>query len=566
MPRLSPALLVGGFVCLVAYGCLPTENPRRNNAARAGGRAGAGGAGGTGGATSGESNGGSTTGSGGVGSGGSVGTGGAGVGGSSGGRAGAGDSTAAGGGASSGGQTGRGGSSASGGATSKDAGGSGSGGAYPSDASVSTSCTFTQTGSASSKIPTVGIVTWSTTLSSPKSAKIDFGLTTSYGFTAPVDLTQKDYRTLLLGMKQNKTYHYRITATGTGGDCSSPDYTITTGQFPNGVLPQITVSTKNASALYGGFLIIGQYVSMGGGGGGSPAYILDADSEFVWAYQVSSDATGVRMDYAGTHIWINNANVPDGGASVHRVTTDGIEDQNLSSKFTGLNHQLTILPDETVAFYAYASSGCEDIKEYTPSTGNVKTIVNSGKAQGTSSQCHVNNIQYSKDDDTLVFSDLDNQTVTKVKRSDGSTVWVLGGSKATFTGDGWKGGEHGVHLLGLDRFLLFNNNSQAFMGGTGGGGTGGDGTGSIAIEFKLDLSAKKISNVWSYKASPGIDNSVMGDLQRLPNGNTIVGYSTSGVLHEVDSKGTVLQTLTWKNLTQFGYIEKRASLYGPPPR
>ena len=37
-------------------------------------------------------------------------------------------------------------------------------------------------------IATVGIVTWSTTMAGATSAKIDFGLTTSYGMTAPIDL------------------------------------------------------------------------------------------------------------------------------------------------------------------------------------------------------------------------------------------------------------------------------------------------------------------------------------------------------------------------------------------
>jgi hypothetical protein len=58
----------------------------------------------------------------------------------------------------------------------------------------------------------------------------------------------------------------------------------------------------------------------------------------------------------------------------------------------------------------------------------------------------------------------------------------------------------------------------------------------------------------------------MGDVQRLPNGNTIVAYSTRGVLHEVAADGTLLQTLSWPLGGSFGYIEKRASLYGPPPK
>jgi hypothetical protein len=139
-----------------------------------------------------------------------------------------------------------------------------------------------------------------------------------------------------------------------------------------------------------------------------------------------------------------------------------------------------------------------------------------------------------------------------------------GGSKSTFSGDTWVGGNHGIHLLGLDNLLFFNNNSRMSMGGTG--GANGDGSGSIAVELKLDLNAKKITKAWSYKANPGIQNDVMGDVQRLSNGNTLVAYSTKGVLHEVSSSGTLLQELSWPAGGQFGYIEKRATLYGPPPK
>ena len=69
---------------------------------------------------------------------------------------------------------------------------------------------------------------------------------------------------------------------------------------------------------------------------------------------------------------------------------------------------------------------------------------------------------------------------------------------------------------------------------------------------------------WSYDG--GVANQIMGDVERLPNGNTIVAYSTKGVLHEVSSTGTKLQTLMWTSGQTIGYIEKRASLYGPPPK
>jgi hypothetical protein len=416
-------------------------------------------------------------------------------------------------------------------------------------------------------------VTWSTTLSGVTEAHIDFGLTTSYGMTAPVDLTQASYRTLLLGMKASKTYHYRIEASGGSSTCTSGDYTIATGPQPNGMVKPM-VTTKNKSALYGGFLITGQFI-MNVGSSGAPAYILDTDGDFVWWYNDGNDATGVRMSYDGKYMWINNANVVFGNTPdsphVHRVTMDGLTDTDFSTPFAKLSHQITPLPDGSVAFYTTGANGCDDIKLFpaggTP-TSSATTLVNAKTAHGGTGACHLNNIEYSPSDDTLVFSDLDNNCLTKVSRTTGATVWVLNGGingiMSSFTGDTWLGGEHGFHILGLDDFVIFNNNSGGGANPSG-GPSNGTGKGSIAIEMKLNLTAKTATKTWSYTANPGLTVDVLGDVQRLPNGNTIVDYATLGEIQEVDASGNVLQDLSTSG-TNFGYIEKRATLYGPSPR
>ena len=220
-------------------------------------------------------------------------------------------------------------------------GSTGTGGTGPS-----ASCTFSVTSSPSSKIPTVGIVTWSTTLASPTEAHLNFGLDTSYGLTAPVDLTVASFRTLLLGMKASKTYHFQVSASGSAGTCTSQDYTIATGPLPNGIQP-FTITTNTASALAGGFLVTGQY-STNAGTSGAPAFILDKDGDYVWWYSVpSSDATGVAMSYDGKYMWIASANVPDGKTPdhVHRVTMDGLTDTDFTIPFAHHSHQVTPLPD-----------------------------------------------------------------------------------------------------------------------------------------------------------------------------------------------------------------------------
>jgi len=469
--------------------------------------------------------------------------------------------------------------SSSGSSGSGGQGGTGTGGTGGTVESVVTpfgsgtgGCTFTGTSSLSPMISTVGIVSFTTLLPNPTEAHIKFGLDTSYGMTAPVDLAAPGYRTLLLGMKPSRMYHFQLSVTDSGGEtCTSDDFTIATGAIPNG-LQNPTITTNDAGALYGGFLVTGQFTQslIAGTSRGAPAFILDKDGTYVWWYTVAgSDATGVTMSYDGHYIWINSVNVPSHVAKVHRVSMDGLVDEDHSEEFAGLSHQLTVLPDETVAFYAYGSNGCDDIKLRAPD-GTVTTVVNARTAHGGTNACHLNAIFYSPFDDTLIFGDLDNNCLTKITRS-GATVWVLNGGVDTgpassFNGGGlvWRGGEHGFHILGLDDFVIFNNNSKMPAGSkVAWGAAAGDGTGSAAIEVKLDLTAMTARPIWSYQGPSLIDN-VLGDAQRLPNGNTMVDFSTQGSIQEVDPQGRLLQEI--RTTTNFGYLQKRPTLYGPPPR
>ena len=93
----------------------------------------------------------------------------------------------------------------------------------------------------------------------------------------------------------------------------------------------------------------------------------------------------------------------------------------------------------------------------------------------------------------------------------------------------------------------------------------GTGVGSGALEIKLDLSAKTVTKIWSYKASGSTyQTDVMGDLQRMANGNIVIAFGGKGVIQEIKPDGTVLQEM--RTTANFGYIQKRPTLYGPPPR
>ena len=132
-------------------------------------------------------------------------------------------------------------------------------------------CNIAASGEISSKINTVGIVTFTSDVA-VTSAKIEFkNMAGGDTFTAPVDLEAEGYRTLLLGMKPSSTYTYKVIV---NDNCSSAEGSLTTGNVPPGTsIPRVT---KTGSGAYKGFYVVSTY------GTGKVSVILDQDGDIVW--------------------------------------------------------------------------------------------------------------------------------------------------------------------------------------------------------------------------------------------------------------------------------------------
>ena len=518
-------------------GAVATGGAHTGSSSGAGGQSGGGGAAGKAGGAGG------TAGSGGIGAGGTAGSGGIGAGG-----------TAGSGGSGTGGSgTGR---AAGGSAGKADSGTGGAGGGSSGGGGAEGTCSITiDTKSLSTAIPTVGIVEWSTDLAGITEANIEFGLDTQYGMTALVDLNETHYRTLILGMKAGgKSYHFRVVAKAGDKVCTGQDNTLpATGDPPN-ALPQLTLTPAKATGLDGGFLVTETFKQAFGASGDGVAYIVDGDGDFVWWYVVKGfvDLSRARQSYDGKYMWITTVNVVSNTQKMIRLKMDGTDVEDLTQQFGNTNHDFAVHSDETIAFIAYGSNGCDDIKERSPA-GTVTTIINSGTAVGAST-CHCNAIHYDRNDDTIVFSELDSSSIVKVTRDTKKVVWLMSSqnsAKATVTGVSWTN-EHGMHIFDKTHLLFFNNNT---------------GPNSTAIEAALSISGGSgtAKQTWSYPSNLTVQ--YMGDVQRMANGNTLVTFSTAGEIREVSSSGAVLQTIKVSGSGNlFGFSEKRLSLYGPPPR
>lgn len=388
--------------------------------------------------------------------------------------------------------------------------------------------------------PTVGIVTWSLAGVTVTEAHIEFGLDTSYGMTAPVDLSRANYQTPLLGMKPSKEYHFRIVATDGAQTYTSADQTVTTGAA-NGAPSISEFTVADPSKVDKGFFITSFWQQ----GQSQYAFIIDTDGDIVWWYKEPNGTDGVsraRMSADAKSMWFVNETL--NSAPLQRVSMDGLESQVYMD--TKASHDIAAVSGELMAYLDYGESDCNSIVEIDnagnktevfESTGVTNSVApgSSGMgALGLLMQCHGNSVRYSAAADAYIFSDWQ-KAVGIVKRSDGSVISNMASSL-------WGGAQHGTHLLG-DRMLVFANNGAGMM--------------NRSQAFEVDLMGNQVG---SFQSRGGATN--FGDVQRLPSGNTLITYSTDKYVTEVDSNDNVV--LSFKGAGSFGYMEFRTDLYGPP--
>lgn len=122
-------------------------------------------------------------------------------------------------------------------------------------------------------------------------------------------------------------------------------------------------------------------------------------------------------------------------------------------------------------------------------------------------------------DGNIILSARRFDELIKINRTSGQIMWRMGSESAknnqfTFIDDPLNGfsGQHHPQILPNGNLLLFDN------------GTSHDPQVSRAVEYELDQENRTARLVWSY--SDGRFSPAMGSVQRLPNGNTLIGWGT----------------------------------------
>jgi hypothetical protein len=416
-------------------------------------------------------------------------------------------------------------------------------------------CAFTvTTNEVSSQIPTVGVVEWSLSGDAPSNAKIVYTLTNAdpsllnQGGEAPVALANANYRTLLLGLKQSRDYTFHIEATRGGATCKSPDYTLpATGSFTGA--PSVTVSVAQAAAREPGFIVTSSGTSVP-----DSAYIIDADGEMVWFFPGPLNTCRAQMDYEGNTMWMITCNPINEIGELRSVSMDGAQVSMNVPGFDGAHHDLTVMPGGKVAALVWSTPDNEppsDLVIRTPD-GQVTSAFTIGSNIYLSDLFHADAVHYNLSDDSFTISDRDPNVIVKVS-SVGVPQWQLGGMcDGAPTGthcspQSWLV-NHGHHLLDDGTLLLFNNTETYYA--------------AHVLEFQIDDTPSGLATTMLRDYTGTANSPTLGDVQRLPGGNTLVTYSNAGTIVELDPSWNVVQTFT----VRAGYSNWRPTLYGPPLR
>jgi hypothetical protein len=141
---------------------------------------------------------------------------------------------------------------------------------------------------------------------------------------------------------------------------------------------------------------------------------------------------------------------------------------------------------------------------------------------------HTNAIEID-DDGNWLLSHRNFSEVTKIDRQTGEIIWRLGGqgNEFTFTNDIGFSNQHDIRRMANGNITLYDN------------GNAHTPPHSRAIEYAIDETAKTVTKVWLYPDDTSEYAFAMGNSQRLPNGNTMIGWGTVPKLTEVLPNGTV---------------------------
>jgi hypothetical protein len=388
-------------------------------------------------------------------------------------------------------------------------------------------------------VGTVAIVRWTTP--QPTDALVEVGEDTTYGRTVLGWSSDAgtEHAVLLAGLAGGLDWHWRVTGTGPDADV---DHVFHTAPPPR-ALGQFRADTFDPDRASGGYTILTLAALP------SMAVILDAEGRVVWWKEVDDDlfVSQARLSADGRDVILlvgDNAHQVDVGEIV-RYPLAGGDPVHLTAP--NGHHDFVERADGGLGFLAVdirsydgVDVGGDTLMEMDGDGTGLHAVWSTwdwlvpGPTEwmvpfygGALDWTHCNGLALDEAEDTWLVSAHALDAVFAVDRATGALDWQLGGEGSDFalsSGDAFHS-QHGPSFV-PGGVLLFDNRKADV-----------DNLYSRAVEYGVDPVAGTFTERWSYAGDRTLYSPFLGDTERLPNGNTLVGWGAAGRVSEVTPDG-----------------------------
>lgn len=419
--------------------------------------------------------------------------------------------------------------------------------------------------------PTVVNVSWNQ--SQPAVVHAEYTFDDGIWLASPErDLVPGAHAEILLGIPYATEVVWRIVAemdrppgsagADAAGITTTPDATITTGDVPDSMsVGDVTIADPSAwdpatpyvfasVSVEGSFS--GQYWTM----------VVDRQGRAVWGHESPNGRASMhpRISWNEDTFLVDHNSYWgdfDGGvnSTVLALKIDGTLVKTWETP--GLHHPFTDLPDGSLAYGRIYDRYSEALTVIDPS-GTATDLFSCPEFLddiGESAICASNTLWYDDTRDVFLFSMWTLETIIEVDGTTGNAnrwfghvngAWDFSPPSSAF----WY--QHGGHYLPNGNLL-----TSSYVD---------DGEDAIvAREYEVDEQNEQLVEVWNFGIGDDIHGNDMGEVHRLPNGNTLSNYGTAGRLRESTPDGTVVWDLSWDGRTVGRSTPITGSLYDFAP-
>jgi len=370
------------------------------------------------------------------------------------------------------------------------------------------------------------------------------------------ELDAGDQDELLLGVPYDHDVTFRIVADRDGDLWTSEEYGAHTGEAPQGVFVA-SLLESDATQWEPTLQYVLAVVSWNRGW----TLIIDRQARLVWATVTTQEFTSLysRPSYDGTDILVDLnsywTQYDNGAASqIQRMKIDGTVVETYDTP--GLHHPFVELADGTLVWGA-AQGYMETVEKLTPE-GEQESLWSCQDFHdeiGVTHYCQSNTLFWNEADDTFLLSLYSDETIVEFDHTTGETVRYFGHMPGSWTFDPpgsafhW---QHGGHYTDAGTLITSSHVT-------------GDSDECVVREYSLNEPDETLYEVWSYGVGLGVEADVMGEVHRLPAGNTLHNYGSGGRLKEVLPDGTVVWDVLWEGHLELGRTTPLQGLYELAP-